>query len=636
MHVVTFYSFKGGVGRTLALLNVAYELADSGLRVLVVDFDLEAPAIHADRWRQPTSTESVEEGDISAGHRGIVEYVGTYIHTMRAPRAEEYIVDATPEGCEGTIALMPSGLLNDSYGHRLNEIDWNNLYLMRDGYVMFEDLRAQWRALGFDYVLIDSRTGFTDVGGICTRHLPDAVVLMFRPDDQSLRGMKTIVEAIWREEPTPRREGPVQLHFVMAAIPEADDEDQILERRREVFKKTLEVRPGRLLEIRHYQSMDLLTQPIYTHSRPRTTLARSFQELTRRIRALNIGDRGGVLGYLKDARDGIPDPQQEDFLDRIGRRYDQDVQVLGELAEIQGSRGSFLEAADLLERIAALGPLSPGQVMRLAHTRHLTGDRKGALQALKSFFEDPCISSPKSDSSPYKLVLRALSLFETLGTDRVDYLDGSPIVASLSPQARASVADRLDLSRGERRLATKILAAVLGENEGSRNQRTQWKWDLAFARMAVGDFAQALDAFRSALAEPLFPTSVPTAFNLAMAKWGATGLPSADAFALVLDHYDSHDDKGWLENNPNNLQALSVAEWYGDRLNDARRHLDEAEELIRGRRSTISCWSYTRVPASRFVEYCDEIRLLFAGQDIKPVFMRVADRNDQSLSSGFT
>ena len=58
MYVVTFYSYKGGVGRTLALLNVAYELADSGQRVLVVDFDLEAPAIHSNRWNTPTGGES--------------------------------------------------------------------------------------------------------------------------------------------------------------------------------------------------------------------------------------------------------------------------------------------------------------------------------------------------------------------------------------------------------------------------------------------------------------------------------------------------------------------------------------------------------------------------------------------------
>jgi hypothetical protein len=35
--IVTFYSFKGGTGRTMALANVAWILASDGLKVLVVD-----------------------------------------------------------------------------------------------------------------------------------------------------------------------------------------------------------------------------------------------------------------------------------------------------------------------------------------------------------------------------------------------------------------------------------------------------------------------------------------------------------------------------------------------------------------------------------------------------------------------
>jgi cellulose biosynthesis protein BcsQ len=43
MYISTFYSFKGGVGRSLALANIATELVIRGKRVLIVDFDLEAP-----------------------------------------------------------------------------------------------------------------------------------------------------------------------------------------------------------------------------------------------------------------------------------------------------------------------------------------------------------------------------------------------------------------------------------------------------------------------------------------------------------------------------------------------------------------------------------------------------------------
>jgi Mrp family chromosome partitioning ATPase len=37
---VTFYSFTGGVGRTMALVNAACILAGRGRRILMMDFDL--------------------------------------------------------------------------------------------------------------------------------------------------------------------------------------------------------------------------------------------------------------------------------------------------------------------------------------------------------------------------------------------------------------------------------------------------------------------------------------------------------------------------------------------------------------------------------------------------------------------
>lgn len=623
MYVVTFYSYKGGVGRTLALLNVAYELADSGHSVLVVDFDLEAPAIHSNRWRRATSGESSTAWE-SSDRPGIVEYVSDYLETMRVPRADDYIADATPQGCDGTIQLMSSGVLDESYSTRLNKIDWNDLYLARDGYVMFEDLRAQWDGVGYDYVLLDSRTGFTDVGGICTRHLPDAVVLMFRPDDQSLRGMESIVEAIRSEKPTPRRKRGVDLHFAMAAIPDADDEDGVLEERRATFRKRLAIPPGRLQEIRHYQSMDLLTQPIYTAVRPRTKLARSFRELTRQIRALNIADREGVLEYLQEARDGVAAPGHFDRLDRIRRRYDADPDVLTALADEHDSRGAIVEAAELLERIAEFATLTPVQLFRLAEARHFTRDPDGALRALKSFFQDPWTDLPESDRRRYSLVSRGLGLLETLEADRVAYVERSPKIAELPPPARALVAKRLDLSACERRIAIRILEDTLTSEEGSNRRRKDWEWELSFARIAVGDCAKAAKFLQRALAEPATDTLVPTAFNLAMALWGESGVVDPEAFAGVLAHYDAEDDKDWLENDANKLQALAVAEWFGNRPDDATRHLAEAEEVLRvsHQRSEISGWSYTRVSTATFGKHCNEIRRLFAGEDIKPVFMR--------------
>ena len=48
--IITFYSYKGGTGRSMALANVGYLLArqmEPGSRgVLMIDWDLEAPGLH--------------------------------------------------------------------------------------------------------------------------------------------------------------------------------------------------------------------------------------------------------------------------------------------------------------------------------------------------------------------------------------------------------------------------------------------------------------------------------------------------------------------------------------------------------------------------------------------------------------
>src|SRR5215470_3632439 len=43
--IYTFYSYKGGVGRSMALANIGVLLALAGKRVLLVDWDLEAPGL---------------------------------------------------------------------------------------------------------------------------------------------------------------------------------------------------------------------------------------------------------------------------------------------------------------------------------------------------------------------------------------------------------------------------------------------------------------------------------------------------------------------------------------------------------------------------------------------------------------
>ncbi len=154
MYVTTFYSFKGGVGRTFALVNVGVELAKTGRKVLLVDFDLEAPGIHTFDALRPEKP-----------FPGVVEYVTDYMATQSAPDVSQYIYEKPELGDEGgRMWIMPAGRGNDDYRHRLASVNWQDLYQNMDGYLFFEDLKAQWKdKFNPDYVLIDSRTGHTDI-----------------------------------------------------------------------------------------------------------------------------------------------------------------------------------------------------------------------------------------------------------------------------------------------------------------------------------------------------------------------------------------------------------------------------------------------------------------------------------------
>jgi tetratricopeptide (TPR) repeat protein len=90
-----------------------------------------------------------------------------------------------------------AGRMDSSYGDRLAALDWRDFYAKRGGALAVETLRKQLVGRA-DIVLVDSRTGFTDAGGICTVQLPDGVVLMTAPNKQSLAGIERVAETIAR------------------------------------------------------------------------------------------------------------------------------------------------------------------------------------------------------------------------------------------------------------------------------------------------------------------------------------------------------------------------------------------------------------------------------------------------------
>lgn len=227
--IVTFYSFKGGVGRTMALANVAFIAAMNGMRVLVMDWDLEAPGLsyYFRGLLDPQQAKTVKDA------KGILNIFTDWVDIVRNGESNQ-INTAFDKYTDGTsfadcvVPLVPRQYL--SFGASLDYISagskkinstnpilyedalatfsWQNFFDAYAGGAILQGMR-NWCKQHYDLVLIDSRTGLADVAGICTMQLPDEVILCFALNRQNIDGVSKIAHAIRHT-----RKEQVKLHAI--------------------------------------------------------------------------------------------------------------------------------------------------------------------------------------------------------------------------------------------------------------------------------------------------------------------------------------------------------------------------------------------------------------------------------------
>jgi cellulose biosynthesis protein BcsQ len=206
--VFTFYSFKGGTGRSMALANVATLLARWGRKVLVVDWDLEAPGIelffaedkHQARM-QRASTPGITDLIQSQAKGELIDWRSCVV--------------SYPSG----VQLISAGRDNGAYADKLRNLDFDFEFREHKLGEYIESLRREWIS-EFEFVLVDSRTGVTDIGGICTVHLPDFLVLFFTATEASVDGALEVVRrARDAQESSPLERG----RLVALPVPSRDE-----------------------------------------------------------------------------------------------------------------------------------------------------------------------------------------------------------------------------------------------------------------------------------------------------------------------------------------------------------------------------------------------------------------------------
>jgi len=195
--IITFYSYKGGVGRTQLCANIAaYLCFHEAKKVLLWDWDFEAPGLHFyfDRKREEINKP------------GTLELFEEYVALMRSSSdvttknlnyiTEENIIPLekykNSQGETGCIDLLAAGVYEQNFSRRSGDFNWFEFYELLDGGNYIEFLKEKLKELSYDYIIIDSRTGTSDYSGICNIQLPDINVLIMAPNQQNFKGCKRV------------------------------------------------------------------------------------------------------------------------------------------------------------------------------------------------------------------------------------------------------------------------------------------------------------------------------------------------------------------------------------------------------------------------------------------------------------
>jgi MinD-like ATPase involved in chromosome partitioning or flagellar assembly len=596
----------------MAMANVAAELVQKGRRVLVVDFDLEAPGLDTFRLGKATNKS-----------QGLVDYLYKYWETGVPPEIDEYIYEAVFSTSQsGQLWIMPAGEASRSYDNHFRAIDWQTLYEERDGFLLFENLKAQWKStLQPDYVLIDSRTGHTDTGGICTRQLPDAVVVFFFPNEQNRRGLETVVEQIRAEIHGPL-EKAIKLHFVMANVPDLDDEEEILAANLRKIRETLQFTDPTAV-IHHYSSLSLLNQTVFTVERPRSRLAQEYRDLTSAIVRGNLEDEEGALAYLDDAlrqvrSRALPNTSQlEADLAEIRATHANNGEVLRRLARVRTRQAKSKEALALLTSAIDQGFVDSDILIQRAQLAAST-EQSIAVSDLTRLLR-------LSEVTSLDLTI-AIRVLRKVAPDAVArLLSDAPALRSAKLDielARELESSPETLSRSEellRRWRSDPRNAAFAE--GIRNE-------LVLCLIGEGRFSEAKEEASQQRTDPN-EYDVVDAFNYAMAEWGQLGNPPRVFLERVATLYVKQPVSS---NDPNRLQCIGLTMWaLGDKA-AAMVHINKAALRVLSRGSSVfSCWSYLTVDPEHFIKEINEMRALLNGQaDILPRFIARARSSSYS------
>ncbi len=178
--IISVHSFRGGTGKSNTSANLAALMASDGLRVGVVDTDIQSPGIHV---LFGLEQETIEHS--------LNDYLWGKCDIEQAAH------DVTPNlkgAIPGKVYLIPSSIKAGEIARIIRE--GYDVGLLNDG---FQRLIAE---LELDVLLIDTHPGVGEET-LLSIAISDALVVVMRPDQQDFQGTGVTVE-IGRKLDVPR------------------------------------------------------------------------------------------------------------------------------------------------------------------------------------------------------------------------------------------------------------------------------------------------------------------------------------------------------------------------------------------------------------------------------------------------
>ena len=203
--VISIHSFRGGTGKSNTTANLAAVYAQRGLRVAVIDTDIQSPGIHALFGLRGDEVEASLNDFLWHG-RPIAEV------------AQDVTVAAGP-GVTGRIHLIPSSMKPGEIAR-----------ILREGYDaqrMTEGFRSLVDALKLDVLLIDTHPGLNEET-LLSLVLSDSLLIVMRPDRQDYEGTG-ITARVAQELQVPR------IRIVVNKLPDSFDAVAVAARVEETY-----------------------------------------------------------------------------------------------------------------------------------------------------------------------------------------------------------------------------------------------------------------------------------------------------------------------------------------------------------------------------------------------------------------